>query len=232
MTQAPFVAWFELPDGIGIDHAGNAEPIREVAITLNLPQTSPAGIQMSGSQVCSIKPADKLTDDLLVRIIPDTRMIETSSMLAASALLALGYTQLDDKPSAAKIKAAKSETAAHLQAVEQRAKAVLTGDEHPADVNDPNPAPVPAAGHAMASFHINAADRLKIDQGIEAGEIPDDEDFAKWLAETPTAEVLGAVGEDRILATRALVEEQSRGDGRKGLLEALHKIATKTEAFT
>lgn len=232
MTQASFVAWFELPSNIGIDFAGNAEPIREVAITLNLPQQTPGGIQTTASQVCAIRPADALSDDLLVRIVPDTRYIETSSMLVAQALYALGYTQLDDKPSAAKVKAAKSETAAHMQACEQRAKAVLAGDEHPADLNDPNPVPVPPAAHAMASFHITVNDRLKIDEGIEAGEILDDEAFAKWLAETPTAEVLKAVGEDRILATRALVEEQGRGDGRKGLLVELHKIATQTEVFS
>ncbi len=232
MTQAPFVAWLTPPDSTGVDYAGNSEPLREVALTLNLPVMSPAGVLMSGSQVCSIKPAPRLTDDLLVRIVPGTRYIETTSELTAMALVASGYVLLDDKPTAAQIKAAESETKAHIEAGEKRAAAVLAGDEHPADLNDPNPVPVPAAGHAMASFHINADDRLKIDEGIEAGQLMDDKAFAEWLQETPTPKVIDAVGEDRILATRALVAEQARGDGRKGLLEALHKIATSSEAFT
>jgi hypothetical protein len=230
MTDDTFIAWFELRSAYGVDHADNREPICEVALTLNLPVQTPDGIVLTGSQVCTIRPADKLTDDMPVRIIPGTRIVETSSMLAAQALYSRAeYRQLVDEPTAAAIKEAKSETAAHVDAMRKRAEAVARGSEHPADLNDPNPAPQPLTG--AVSFALTADERLAIDKGIEAGEIDDDATFAKWLASTPIPEVVKAVGADAILAKRVLAAEDARGDARKGLVEQLHKIVNPTEAF-
>lgn len=221
----PFLAWFELRSDHGRDYAENLEPIREVALTLNLPRMTAGGVMPTGTQVCTIKPADALTDELLVRIIPGTRIIETSSMLTAQALYSRSeYVQLVDEPTQAYVKAANDETRAHMDAVAKRAAAVATGGEHPADINDPNPAPPPLTG--AVSFAFTADERLTIDKGIEANEIDNDDDFAVWVATTTIDDLVTAAGDDRLLALRILVAEQARGDARKGLVEKLAPIAT------
>jgi hypothetical protein len=230
MTDDTFIAWFELRPEHGVDHAGNLEPIGELALTLALPRMTPEGILATGQQVCVIRPADRLTDELLVRVIPGTRIVETSSMLAAQSLYALAlFEQLVDEPTVKQIKAARDETAAHGDAMDKRAEAVRIGEEHPPDVNDPNPAPQPLTG--AVSFALNADERLMIDTSIAAGDILDDDSFAGWLAETKAADVLTAVGINPVIAKRALAAETERGEPRKGLVAELHKIlTTDTEA--
>lgn len=149
-----FIAWFELKPEYGIDHAGNPEPMVESALSLAIStMTSDGLIEVGSSQVCVIKPAEALSDDLLVRVIPGTRIIETTSMLAAQALYSLPtYQQLVDEPTRAHIKSARDATAAHENAMAQRAAQVAKSEEHPADMNDPNPVPVPAAGASTASI--------------------------------------------------------------------------------
>ena len=230
MTDDTFIAWFELRPAHGVDHAGNLEPIGELALTLALPRMTPEGILATGQQVCVIRPADKLTDELLVRVIPGTRIVETSSMLAAQSLYALAlFDQLVDEPTVKQIKAAQDETAAHSDAMDKRAEAVRIGEEHPPDVNDPNPAPQQLTG--AVSFALNADERLMIDTSIAAGDILDDDAFAGWLAETKAADVLTAVGINPVIAKRALAAETERDEPRKGLVAELHKIlTTDTEA--
>lgn len=233
-----FIAWFELKPEYGIDHEDNPEPIVESALSLAIPVMLPSGRIVTGSQVCKIAPADELTDTLLVRVIPGTRIVETSSMLAAQALYSLPtYQQLIDEPTREHIKSARDATAAHHDAMARRAAMVAKGEEHPADVNDPNPVPVPAAGNTTASipasvgFALSKEDRAVIDDGVLSGEILDNDAFVAWLADTSIPAVVEAVEGDRVLATRALVAEQDRGDdARKGLVEQLTKTLTEMEA--
>jgi hypothetical protein len=227
-----FRAWFELRSEHGVDYAENREPIREVALTLSLPQMTPGGVIASGQQVCVIRPADELTDEMPARVIPGTRIIETSSLLTAQALYSRAeYEQLVDEPTQAQVNAAKAETAAHVDATRKRADAVARGSEHPADMNDPNPAPPPLTGAVSIpgtpGHALVADDRLAIDQGVAAGEILDDEAFAEWLAGSSIDDVVKAVGDDRLFALRALVAEELGDKPRKGLLGQLTPIAAQ-----
>jgi hypothetical protein len=228
------VAWFALKADHGIDYAGNLEPIQEVGVSVAVPQIVAGSVIDSGSERLIIRAHPELTDNMPIRVIPGTRIVETSNEALASVILAAGTFDQIEKPTQKAISEAKSETAAHVDAMDKRAEAVRLGSEHPADVNDPNPAaPILAGGVSIpgtVSFRMTADDRLAIDQGIAAGEIKDDEAFAKWLTSTSITDVLADVGDDRIFALRAHVAESDRADSRKGLLDALAKIlTTKTE---
>ncbi len=232
-ADQPFRAWFELRPVHGVDYADNLEPIGEVALTLNMPQMVAGGVLPTATQVCTIRPAEALSDDVLVRIIPGTRIIETSSMLCAQALYSRAeYQQLDDEPTQKQIAAAKDETAAHIDATEKRAEAVRLGIEHPADVNDPNPAPPVLAGGVAITGTVKhtftADDRLVIDTAIGAGEIVNDEVLTDYVAKSTTADLLNDIGDNRLFALRVLIAEEARDEPRKGLIAKLSPIAEQT----
>lgn len=220
-----FLAWFELRSDHGRDYADNLEPIAELAITLNLPRRVGGDILPTGTQVCTIKPAEQLDDELLVRVIPGTRIVETSSMLAAQSLAALAIFEQIEKPTTKVIAAARSETAAHHDAIAKYEDLVSAGDVPAPDASDPTP---PVAMPGVVSVAFTADERLALDNAIAAGEIDHDERFAVWVAATPIDDLLTAIGDDELLAKRVLIAEEDRADARKGLVQKLRAALINT----
>ncbi len=143
---AEAVAWFELRAERGVDHAENLQPIVEIGLSIALPQIVGGGdVLPTASARTVVRQAPALTDDVQVRIIPNTRIVETSTLEIASTVLATGLFDQIDKPTKKAIASAESETKACVQAHEKRYEAVESGDaEHPAarDIIPPgDPAP-------------------------------------------------------------------------------------------
>lgn len=142
MSEDPHapVAWFELASTYGIDHAGNLEPLCPFVLNIAVPQMGPGGMVLpSAADKTPVALAAKLDDSTPIRVIPDTRIIETSDLRLAAAVLALGVFDQIDKPSKAHIDKARKETAAHHDAMSNRGKQIAAADIEPPGINDPKP---------------------------------------------------------------------------------------------
>ena len=135
-TQSRF---FELADHHGRDHTDSPAPIAEIGLSIPIPVMSPAGVQFSGSGTVVIKPADKLTDTILARIVPDTRLVETNSNLVMAALIGHGYGHEVGSPSKAHIAKHHAMTKAHHEALKARDSQVEAGNEPAPDAADHQP---------------------------------------------------------------------------------------------
>lgn len=230
------LAWLEWPSHYGVDHAGNLEPLCEFAVHIAVPQLSPTGVVLpTGSDTTLIPVAEELGDETPIRIIPDTRIVETRDLRLASALVALGFVQIG-QPTAKYLKDARDETAAHVDAMAKRDRQVAIGNEPAPDATDPGVAgqAPPASGAvrmpSTAGFAMSAEQRAEIDRAIREGDIDSDEALAAWVSSTPVGKLLEAIGDDDLLALRVHIAETDRADARTSLLEPLAKLlTTKTE---
>lgn len=133
------LAWFELKPEHGIDHEGNLEPIAEFGLSVAVPQLVNGDVLDTASASTVIRPQARLTDEIAVRIIPDTRIVETSNLNLASAILATGLFEQIERPNKTHIADAEKETRAHLNTMKQRDRAVEAGDEPAPDATDSVP---------------------------------------------------------------------------------------------
>lgn len=138
--------FLELRDEHGRDHQGNLEPLAEIGLSIPRPSTVNGDVTIigdAGATRVAIAPApslDKVKDDdhgkLPARVIPDTRIVETTNDLIADTLLAGGLFVEIDEPKKAKIDKAVSETKAHIAAMADRDKQVQSGNEPAPDATD------------------------------------------------------------------------------------------------
>jgi hypothetical protein len=128
--------FFELADHHGRDHDNNPEPLAQVGVAIAVPTMTKAGIITDRSHGLRIEPAAALTKTTFARIIPDTRIVETTSHQVASALLACGQYAEIDPPTKADIAAHEKRTAAHKDALAKRDAQVAAGNEPAPDATD------------------------------------------------------------------------------------------------
>lgn len=132
-----FVAYYQLKPDIGVDGSGNLEPIADIGVSIAAPQMSGGDMLPTAVQIVNIKPTDSLSADVFARVIPGTRMIETTDVRVATAIHALGLFDRVDPPTKKAIDEAKRETRAHVDAVEKAAVQVAAGNEPAPDATDP-----------------------------------------------------------------------------------------------
>ncbi|HET6502104.1 MAG TPA: hypothetical protein VFG87_15215 [Amycolatopsis sp.] len=143
MPDDEFIAYFELRSEHGVDHANNLQPIVDFGLSMPAArQTSDGLILPTATERVSIQPAPNLTDELVARVIPNTRIVETIDPRVADAIRAVGLFDEIDKPSKTAIAAAEKETRAHVDAMAARDRQVDAGGEPPPDATD---APTPDA---------------------------------------------------------------------------------------
>ena len=128
--------FFELADHHGRDYAGNPEPIQEVGVSIATPTMTKSGTLTEVSHALVIVQAAALTEKLVARVIPNTRIIETSSHQVASALLSCGQYQEIDPPTKAHIAKHEKATAAHIDAMTKRDEQIDAGDQPAPDATD------------------------------------------------------------------------------------------------
>lgn len=160
----------ELHDGHqSVDNGGNLEPLNNIGLTVPMPTETALGTMMEQVTV-RISPADTLTDELHVRIIPRTRMVETRLPLLAEILESAGFVRIDE-PDSTKIKSAEDETTKHEQYIEEFAAEVAKGEAPAPDVDDnPGAEPPPVAPTQAA---LQARGRPKAEKAASStGETP------------------------------------------------------------
>jgi hypothetical protein len=128
--------FFELAADHGRDHADNPEPIQEVGVSIAVPTMTKGGELTEVSHGLIIGRADKLSKQLFARVIPDTRIVETSSHEVAAALLSCGQYVEIDPPTKAVIADHEKATRAHVDAMAKRDKQVEAGNEPAPDATD------------------------------------------------------------------------------------------------
>lgn len=140
MPEDQYVAHFALLADHGIDYADNLEPLTEIGVSVPVPALNvDSGELEVRSQGMTIRPEKALSDEVVARIIPDTRFVETTSAVIASALLACGQYEQIDPPTKKDIGDAEKETRAHVEAMELRDKQVDAGDIPAPDATDVQP---------------------------------------------------------------------------------------------
>ena len=176
--------------------------------------------------------ADSLSDAIHTRIVPHSRIIETSSHAVANALAAYpSLFEMIDPPTKGELKAAADETKDAREAQAIRDAAVKAGSIEAPDSTDPGGGTQPEASGAVAVPRVPAVftadERLELDRAIEAKEIDGDDRFATWVAATPVDDLMDTIathGDDPLFVKRILIAEQARADTRKTLVDKLAPI--------
>jgi hypothetical protein len=128
--------FFELADQHGRDYDDNPEPIQEIGLSIAVPTMTKSGELTEISQRLTIGQAPRVTDQLFARVIPNTRIVETTSNQVASALLACGqYTEIEP-PTKKLIADQEKATRAHIDAMAKRDEQVDAGNEPAPDATD------------------------------------------------------------------------------------------------
>src|SRR5581483_6018548 len=135
MTEDSKLRYFELLDNIGVDNAGNLEPLVHAGHQVGVPVLTPLGMTEEVHTVI-LEPADHLGREANARVIPDTRIVEVRDPIAAAAIAGSGAYREIDKPTKAHIEKAQKETAAHKDYLAKRDQQIELGNEPAPDADD------------------------------------------------------------------------------------------------
>jgi hypothetical protein len=106
--------YFELEDHVGVTADGNLEPLVEIGLVVTVP-TMVEGEVVDAPHTVKVEHAAKL-GELAARIVPGTRIVESSDYRVNVALLGSGFVAIDPPTKAAVAKAAKALTDAASEA--------------------------------------------------------------------------------------------------------------------
>lgn len=131
----PDTRFFELATEHGVDPEANLQPIAEIGLSVPVPLRLKDGSTVVDSQRIVIRPADAIKDNF-ARIIPNTRIVETTSHIVMSALIGHKLGDEVESPTKTTIAKAVKETEAHRSAGAEAARQVALGNEPPPDATD------------------------------------------------------------------------------------------------
>ena len=158
------------PEFETVDNGGNLQPLQTIGLTFDREVQTPLGPMIEQTPY-DVPQAPALTDQLHVRIVPGTTIVETRLSRICDVLLNGGVGQFIeiDKPTKKELAEAAKETQPHSDYVKAYAEAVERGEEPATDIDDhvgAEPAPV-----AASQTELQARGRPDIDPAADTADI-------------------------------------------------------------